>query len=249
MGGVSNTDTVVSVRPVKRENLPAGIAAELRGKILRGELQPGARLPGHRELAAMYAVSVGSIREAISMLISAHLVETRAGRGTFVVDGDSAPHAELPGPPLSRQQVEELVEARELIESELAELAAKRASSEQIAALEGAVERMEAAAGNPLDYPDADVEFHLLLAEAAGNRYLLRAMNDIRVLLKQDMELGAEAAIRRFGDLHISVEDHRRLVEAVAGRDPERARTTLAGIVRRNRDFVLGLYAMAPVGP
>jgi DNA-binding GntR family transcriptional regulator len=45
---------------VRRKNLPAGIAAELRGKILRGELQPGLRLPGHRELAAMYAVSVGS---------------------------------------------------------------------------------------------------------------------------------------------------------------------------------------------
>ncbi len=197
----------------------------------------------------MYAVSVGSVREAISMLISARLVETRAGRGTFVVDGGSLPQVEIPGPPLTRQEVEELVEARELIESELAELAARRASSEQIAALERAVERMEAAAGNALDYPDADVEFHLLLAEAAGNRYLLRAMNDIRVLLKQDMELGAEAAIRRFGDLRISVEDHRRLVEAVASRDPERARTTLGGIVRRNRDFVLGLYGMAPVEP
>ena len=89
MGGAPNSDTVVAVRPVRRANLPAGIAAELRGRILRGELQPGARLPGHRELAAMYAVSVGSVREAISMLVSARLVETRAGSGTFVVDGGS----------------------------------------------------------------------------------------------------------------------------------------------------------------
>jgi GntR family transcriptional repressor for pyruvate dehydrogenase complex len=244
--GVSNSDTVVTVRPVRRENLPVGIAAELRGRILNGELKPGIQLPGHRELAAMYSVSVGSVREAISMLISVGLVETRAGRGTYVVDGASLPQVELPGPPLTRQEVEELVEARELIESELAALASERASSQQIAVLERAVERMEAAADNPMDYPDADVEFHLVLAEAAGNRYLLRAMNDIRALLKQDMELGAEAAIRRFGDLRRSVEDHRRLVEAISSRDPERARAILHGIVCRNRDFVLGLYAMAP---
>jgi DNA-binding FadR family transcriptional regulator len=231
---------------VRRENLPASIAAELRRRILGGDLKPGSQLPGHRELAAMYEVSVGSVREAISMLISANLVETRAGRGTYVADGASVRELEEPSPQLTRREVEELVEAREVIESQLAALAAERASAEQIGKLRRAVRRMEEAAANPVDYPDADVELHLVLAEAAGNRYLLRAMTDIRALLKQDMELGAEAAIRRFGDLRISVEDHRRLVEAVADRDPERARTILCSIVRRNRDFVLGLYGMAP---
>ncbi len=110
----------MSVRSIRRENLPASIAAELRRRIIQGELEPGAQLPGHRELASMYAVSVGSVREAISMLISAGLVETRAGRGTYV------------------------------------------------------------AAGSPGEYPDADVEFHLALAAAARNRYLLRALGDIR---------------------------------------------------------------------
>jgi GntR family transcriptional repressor for pyruvate dehydrogenase complex len=236
----------VSVRPLRRANLPASIAAELRRRILQGELKPGSQLPGHRELAVLYDVSVGSVREAISMLISARLVETRAGRGTYVLDGGSLPQVDLPSAPLTRREVEELVEAREVIESELAALAAERASAEQIGKLRRAVEHMEAAAANPVDYPDADVEFHLVLAEAAGNRYLLRAMSDIRTLLKQDMELGAEAAIRRFGDLRISVDSHRRLVEAVEARAPDSARTTLAEIVRRNRDFVIGLYAMAP---
>lgn len=231
---------------MRRENLPAGIAAELRGRITHGELKPGVQLPGHRELATMYSVSVGSVREAISMLISAGLVETRAGRGTYVVDGGRFPQGDRHEPPLTRQEVEELVEARAVIESQLAALAAERASAQQIGKLWRAVEHMEAASGNPVDYPDADVEFHLVLAEAAGNRYLLQAMNDIRALLKQDMELGAEAAIRRFGDLRISVDDHRRLVEAVASRDPDGARTILGHIIRRNRDFVLGLYAMAP---
>ena len=200
----------------------------------------------------MYSVSVGSVREAISMLVSAGLVETQAGRGTYVSSGSSAAgrrldlvHSLPPGP-LERAEVEELVEARELIEAQLAALAAERGMPQQIARLRACIEQMEVAAASPLAYPDADVEFHLALAEAAGNRYLLQTMLDFRSLLRQDMELGAEAAIRRFGDLRVSVESHRQLVDAIEAGDVARARETAARIVRRNREFVLGLYAMGP---
>lgn len=236
----------MTLKPVKRENLPASIAGQLRRQILQRDLKPGEQLPGHRELAARYSVSVGSVREAISMLISAGLVETRAGRGTFVVDTADVRRLADPGHAmLDRREVEELVEAREVIESQLAAMAAERASLEQIRALRRCVERMAIAASSPDEYPDADVEFHLALAEAAGNRYLLRSMIDIRSLLKQDMELGAEAAIRRFGDLQVSVDSHRELVDAIESRDAVAARDVVSRIVRRNRDFVLGLYAMA----
>lgn len=238
---------MVSARLARRENVPATIAAQLRRQILSGELPPGSQLPGHRELAANLSVSVGSVREAISMLISAGLVETRAGRGTFVAIDSGAAHAQRPdGRPLERQEVEELVEAREVIEVQLAGMAAERGTPAQIARLRVGVEQMEVASASPFDYPDADVEFHLALAEAAGNRYLLRAMLDIRSFLKQDMELGAEAAIRRFGDLRVSVESHRRLVDAIERRDVDLAREIVTEIVGRNREFVLGLYALAP---
>jgi DNA-binding FadR family transcriptional regulator len=125
-------------------------------------------------------------------------------------------------------------------------MAAERGTPEQIARLRGCLDQMEVASASPLDYPDADVEFHLALAEAAGNRYLLRAMLDFRSLLRQDMELGAEAAIRRFGDLRVSVESHRSLVDAIEAGNVEASRETAAKIVRRNREFVLGLYAMGP---
>jgi DNA-binding FadR family transcriptional regulator len=232
----------------RRENVPATIAAQLRRQILSGELPPGSQLPGHRELAASLAVSVGSVREAISMLISAGLVETRAGRGTFVaLDPAGADVREVPARyPLARQEVEELVEARELIEVQLAGMAAERGTPQQVARLRECVEQMEHASASPYEYPDADVEFHLALAEAAGNRYLLRAMLDIRSFLKKDMELGAEAAIRRFGDLRVSVDSHRGLVDAIENGDVEGARAAATEIVRRNREFVLGLYALAP---
>jgi GntR family transcriptional repressor for pyruvate dehydrogenase complex len=215
---------------------------------MSGELPAGVQLPGHRELASMYSVSVGSVREAISMLISNGLIETRAGRGTYVSAAPPQTEFARATLPLQRHEVEELTEARRVIEVQLAALAAERATPEQVEALERATERLEAAAANPYDYPEADVDFHLVLAEAAGNRYLLQAMLDIRSLLKQDMELGAEAAIRRFGDLRISVESHRRLLEAIADRDPGRAAHEAGEIVNRNQKFVLGLYALGADG-
>lgn len=178
------------------------------------------------------------------MLISTGLIETRAGRGTYITEPTAAAETGALAPPLQRKEVEELTEARRVIEVQLAALAAERATPEQVNALRHAVEKMDAAAANAYDYPEADVEFHLALAEAAGNRYLLRAMLDIRSLLRQDMELGAEAAIRRFGDLRISVASHRRLLEAIEARDPEAASKLADEIVSRNQKFVLGLYAL-----
>lgn len=232
-------------RTARRPNLPATIASRLRAQILSGDLAPGSQLPGHRELASMHSVSVGSVREAISMLISNGLIETRPGRGTYVAASPEQAEQPRAGAALLRHEVEELTEARRVIEVQLAALAAERANPEQIRALAAATDRMDAAAANPYDYPEADVEFHLVLAEAAGNRYLLQAMLDIRALLKQDMDLGAEAVIRRFGDLRPSVESHRRLLEAIADRDPARAAEIAGEIVNRNQKFVLGLYAFA----
>lgn len=220
---------------------PLAIAEELRRRIASGEFAPGDRLPGHRALAQAYEASVGSVREAISMLISTGLIETRAARGTFVAAEPPASRTQ----PFERKEAEELIEAREALELQLVGLAVERATAAQIERLRRCVDRLEAAADDPHAYPAADVDFHLALAEAADNRFLLRAMNDIRVLLHKDMALSAEAAIRRFGNLRFSVESHRRLVDAVEARDADEARRILADTMNRNHDFVLSLYAMA----
>lgn len=235
-----------SFGPVRRGNIPVAIAADLRAQIEQGRLEPGEQLPGHRELAALFSVSVGSVREALSMLLAAGLIETRAGRGTFVAAEvgrrDAVPR---PAFPLERKAIEELIEAREVLELQVAAMAARRVTAEQVAELRGHVERLEVAASSPAAFLDADLEFHVVLAEASGNRYLVRAMTEIRSLLEQDMELAAETAVRRFGDLRSSVDSHRQLVDAIAAHDADAARAILAGMMSRNHEFVLGLYALA----
>lgn len=234
-----------SFEPVKRENLPEAIANQLRLQILRGELRPGDQLLGHRELAARFSVSVGSVREAISMLVNAGLIETRAGRGTFVAATRELPVAPVSSHPLERKEAEELIEAREIIELQVVAMAAQRASAEHIARLRHALARMQEAARDAAAYPEADVEFHLALAEAAGNRFLVRALMDIRALLQRDMALSAEAAIRRFGTLQFSVDSHARLVDAIERGDADVAHAVMSAIMDRHHGFVLGLYALA----
>jgi GntR family transcriptional repressor for pyruvate dehydrogenase complex len=233
-----------TVEPARRENLPTGIADTLRRQIAQGELRPGEQLPGHRELATMFSVSVGSVREAISMLISEGLIATRAGRGTFVTQGssDNLP-AMWTSSPLDRKKVEELIEARVALESQIAVWAAERATPSQISKLESIVDDMESDVTNASAFLDVDVDLHLLLAEAAHNRYLLRTMTNIRTMLRRDLELSTEVAMRRHGNLAHAVAKHRRLVDAIRDRRPDDARAAILEIIDENRTFVIGMYS------
>jgi GntR family transcriptional repressor for pyruvate dehydrogenase complex len=234
---------MASLDPVRRANLPATIAERLRQRIAEGSLRPGERLPGHRELAQQFSVSVGSLREAISMLVGDGLIETRAGLGTFVSEGGSVSAG---APLLDRVQIEELIEARLVLESELSALAARRASEEEIAELRAIVARMEAAAVQPQRFLEADVDFHLTLARATHNRFLSNALSGVRSLLTRDLELGSEIGVRRYGGLQIAVAEHRAVVDAIEQRDEMAAREAMTKVVARNRDQVLSLYEPAP---
>jgi GntR family transcriptional repressor for pyruvate dehydrogenase complex len=232
---------------VARRNVSVGIADRLRQRILHGRLQPGERLPGHRDLAASFSVSMGSVREAISMLISEGLVETRAGSGTFVAREVRPSQGVVRDYPLDRKQIEELIEAREVLEPRVVALAAQRASAEQVRRLWEAVEHMEETASDPRAFAEADVELHMAIAEASGNRFLMRATMDARSMIERDMELSAEVGIRRLGTLQFSVDAHRRLVAAIAAGEPEKARQIMLNILRRNHEFVLSLYSSGEV--
>jgi DNA-binding FadR family transcriptional regulator len=252
VAGVPNTGPVTvakptAVKPLRRANLPATIAAEVCRRIARGELEPGARLPGHRDLAAQYDVSLGSVREAISMLVSAGVVETQMGRGTYIRATEARAPDSLLARPLTAEEVGELLEAHGLIELQIAKLAAERAAHTQIAALLETLSLLEHGASSAAAYLEAEDAFHLALGAAASNRYLQDASTSLRRLLRADMELVIEATIQRFGDLGVLVEAHRRLAEAVARRDRPAAARLVEEISARSRGFLLGLYALGAV--
>ena len=149
------------------------VAAELEKRILEGSLKPGNLLPSERVLALDLGVSRPSLREAIQKLVAKGLLTTRHGAGTLVTDRLEAHFADpwqdmVKGHPMLHR---DLLEFRQMLESQAAQLAAQRATDVDIQRLDAAHEKMEAAyrSENLAASIDADVAFHQAIAEAAHN--------------------------------------------------------------------------------
>ena len=153
--------------------LADSVASELEKRILEGSLKPGDRLPSERTLALDMGVSRPSLREAMQKLVSKGLLTTRHGGGTYVTDRLEAHFVDpwlemLNGNPLLHR---DLLEFRQMLESQAASLAADRATDIDIsrldaayAALEDSYERDDLA-----NCIDTDVAFHQAIAEASHN--------------------------------------------------------------------------------
>ncbi len=213
----------VKLKPVSRSTLADAIVEQIKSMIVKGNLKPGDRLPPERELSEMLNVGRTSVREALKALSSLGLIE-RSREGTFVkVDIRS-----LLSEPLNchlavmRSGIWELFEARRIFEVELAGLAAKRATKDDIDAMEKALSEMDEEGKRDLNkFIEADVAFHLALAEAAQNGVLTELLQTVKTLLTHAMETVVE------GDPAIAVRStgyHKEILEAVRLQDPVSAR-------------------------
>jgi GntR family transcriptional repressor for pyruvate dehydrogenase complex len=144
------------------------------------------------------------------------------------------------GEVLTRREVEEVIEARELLELQLVAMAAERGAPDDIKHLKECLAEMEASLDDGAGYAEADVQLHLGIAEAAGNRFLRQALEQLRLMMRTNMEISFVEAQRRPDTLQKSLESHRKLIEAIEAADPELARSTLFEIMSRHHELVLG---------
>ena len=157
--------------PITR--LADAVASALESRILEGILKPGDRLPAERALALELGVSRPSLREAIQKLTSKGLLHARPGGRTHVTNRLEAhftdPWQDMLNnhPPLQR----DLLEFRQMLESQAAQLAADRATDVDIKRLDAAYERLECtySTDDLTACIDADVAFHQTIAESAHN--------------------------------------------------------------------------------
>lgn len=213
-------------QPVGRGKLFEQIVAQIQGRIERGELRAGDRLAPERELATAFGASRTAVREALKTLAQMGLVEMAPGRGTVVADNTT--HAMRSSISLMMRvgrlnSPDYLVEMREIIEPEIAALAAERAGEEHVAALAEAVERMDGALRHAEAYIAADNTFHRTLALAARNPLILSLVDSI-------VDLLAEQRARIFatpGGPERGQVNHRALLAAVERRDVEAARAAM----------------------
>jgi GntR family transcriptional repressor for pyruvate dehydrogenase complex len=211
-----------SLTPVVRTTLTADICRKMVSQLIRGTWAEGEKIPAERELCLKLGVGRASLREALKALEIMGMIETRLGDGTYVCK-----RSDFFSRPLlwaiassSEADTRELIEARMLIEVELAGLAAEHATEKNLEELAGHLDRMTKASKTPPEFVQADVDFHLAIGRAASNSILMNALQLIRNLLQQWI-LGAVAVK---GVPEKACAQHQRVLAAIRKKDGAAAR-------------------------
>lgn len=225
----------LTYRVVKPSRLYEQILRQLEEAIVKQQLKPGDQLPPERDMAQRFGVSRTAVREAVKALREKGLVEAYTGRGTFVTNGTSQVirHSlDLMSKANQQEGLLHLAELRSILEPEIAALAAPRIDEQLLATMQEASAVMNRNLHDREAYIEADLDFHLALAEAAGNPLVLALIDSIVGLLREqrsrifDVEGGPER-----GQHH-----HKRILKAIENRDAEGARHAMRAHLQQVRE-------------
>lgn len=223
-------------------NLSSAVVAELVARIVHGQLQPDAVLPPEPVLCENYAVSRTVVREAVKMLQGKGLVQVRQGAGTTVTAPamwnmlDELVLAASIANSDGLDVLDDLVVTRRLLESDMANVAARHADDETRARLGQLVDSMDALVDDPVAYARQDRAFHDTIMRTSGNRI---ARGVVRALESQVVNTSRYMGETRPDLCVASNRGHRTIYERIAAQDPEGAadamfaHITEAWVVRR----------------
>ena len=228
------------IETIQSKRLFEKIAEQIKMLISSGEFKEGSKLPPERDLALQLGVSRPTVREAMIALELSGLVEVRVGSGIFVISSQPklvlTQNSKIKGPSPS-----ELLEARLMVEPINAALAAERFRPELLDDLEATIDQqiVENAIG-----ADADRRFHIIIAEATGNRALV----EITMYLWEQMQsshmwnlLIEHAQLQ--GLYPIILDDHRSLINALSQRDSESARSIMETHLEHAKEIFFDLVS------
>lgn len=222
------------MRPLLSTKRSDAVYEVLEQLISTGQLPPGGRIPGERELAAQLGVSRNSVREAVRELELKQLVERRSGRGTIVLANRSEGHQGLLDDlSTADRDVLEIMDFRLTIEPPIAAHAAVRRTQGSLLRLGRLLEEMDAEL-RPDRIAELDREFHAAIARATHNRLLMRLSEVTSEWLRQSRREALQSRRRRA----VSLEGHRRIYEAVRDGNGDAAREAMADHVRQVREII-----------
>ncbi len=211
---------------IHSERLYQQVVQQIEEGIIEGGLKVGDRLPAERELCERFGVSRTAVREAVKALREKGLVQSDPGRGTFIINRTSrAVRNSLDlmvrmGP---SDAPDDLVQVREILEPEIAALAAKHITSEQLDSLRQSVRVMDSALDAADTFVEADLAFHITLAKATKNVIIPALIDSIVDLLREQRKgiFFTQGGPQR-GQIH-----HKRILGAVAHHNPTAARKAM----------------------
>ncbi|MEQ4719225.1 FadR/GntR family transcriptional regulator [Nonomuraea sp. B19D2] len=205
----------------------------LREQITQGEWPVGTRLPGENALAKALGVGRSTVREALRALAGAGLVQARQGAGVFVIAAE--PAEDWPAR-LRRAAISDVYEVRMMVETQAAQLAARRRTDEDVAALESALEaRARAASGDDAAFVDADIALHMAVVAAAGNPVLTDLFAEFAPALREGLIDLVEVLGLRAHGRNPGHDTHAALVAAIRRGDGDAA----GGIVQAELEQTL----------
>ncbi|KQX67695.1 FCD domain-containing protein [Streptomyces sp. Root1310] len=232
-------DTPRSGTAVPKGTVTQRAIERIKAMITDGSLEPGQRLPTERELAVELGISRSSMREAIRALTVLGVLEARHGSGIYVTALEAGDLLETFGvvADLSRgPRLVELLQVRRVLEATATALAAARITPEQLAVVEGHLAAMNAT-DDAEEILAHDLEFHRVIAEAAGNETMAAILEGLSSrtfrarVWRGYQEEGAFARTRR---------EHAAIHRALAARDPEAARAAAAAHVAEVEEWLRG---------
>jgi GntR family transcriptional repressor for pyruvate dehydrogenase complex len=211
--------------PIRPTTRTSDVCRKLIAHLMRGDWREGDRMPSERELCQRLGVGRASLREALKALEIMGMVESRVGEGTFVLERSaffSRPlmFAITGG---TYDEVESIIEARQTIEAALAGFAAERATPSDLEEIRKYLDQMREAVTNAGTFLEADLSFHLAVAQAGHNQILLNAVQMLRNLMREWIAETMQVK----GTLPQAVEQHERIFDAISQRDKDAARKAM----------------------
>lgn len=234
-----------SLAPIDRYGITELVVQRIKQLLEQGELKAGSRLPPERELAESLNISRPSLRTALKALSVMGIIRAKPGAGTYIAE--SLP--EIFNEPMHFMTLihnisyEELFEARRIIESGLAGLAAERATQSDLEALEAEVKGMRERLDDPEGFLKHDVGFHQAIAQAANNLVMSGVMETVAQLLYHIRRQTIAGA----NDLEEALNWHERIYDAIRDRNAAQAKETIAAHLRAaEAGWVRQQKALAP---
>ncbi len=214
-----------AVTAIPRTTITEAAFEQLIANVVNGTWAAGNRLPPERDLCQQFGIARTSLREALKAMELVGMLDSRVGDGTYVCE-----RSEFLSRPLlwaftgtDHNELRDIMEARTIIEENLAGLAAERATDQDITNIGNAVQQMSESIAAGTSILEADMRFHLLVATAAQNEVLKNAVQLLRNVMRQWLYYKvlipnvAPAVLDR----------HRAIYRAIAARKPAAARSAM----------------------
>lgn len=219
---------IIKFEPIETSDVPSLVVNQIISAIQNGKLEKGDRLPSERDMAKMFGIGRPSLREALNTLAVLGVLEIRRGDGTYVKSTSTGARVATKAIELLQADYNPFItlEARLLLEPNIANIASKRAESQDLAAIQSLLPKMEERSKENKPLGDLDLDFHVYIARATKNPLIEQVA---RFLLNSWIGKGRRwdelqyDVIKQGGRLAKYVNQHRKIYEAIKKKDSEQS--------------------------